>query len=58
MESTQGAFNGWLDKEIVSIYIYIYLYIDIYTYIQSNVSHKNNEVLPFTTMWMDLYIDA
>ena len=50
MESTQGAFNGWLDKEIVSIYIYI----DI----QSNVSHKNNEVLPFTTMWMDLYIDA
>ena len=44
MERAQMSINGWMDKEDM-VYIYI---MEYYSAI------KNNEILPFATMWMEL----
>ena len=41
MEATQVSINRWMNKEDM-------------VYIQWNISHKKNEILPFAAMWMDL----
>ena len=41
----------------VYVYIHIYTHTYVHTYIyltQWSISHKNNEILPFATTWMDL----
>ena len=50
-----------MDKEdVFGVYIYIYIYIYTHTHTHTHTnngilfSHKNNGILSFVTMWMDL----
>ena len=53
-----------MDKEVIYLQIYIYTHTHTHThthtytymYIHNEIllSYKNNEILPFTTSWMDL----
>ena len=40
----------------VCIYVYIYTYIYIYIYMYNGIllSHKNNEILTFERIWLEL----
>ena len=65
MEATHVSINTLLDKEDMEyIYptLYIYACVHTHTHIHSHthtgilLSHKENEILSFVAMWMDLRI--
>ena len=45
MERAQMSIDGWMDKEDVVVYIYTMEYY---------LAIKKNEILPFTTTWLEL----